>query len=67
MIPASSPGVRLSWPGESALVLWRTGDAEEVRAGDFRTQADVAVIRRNAAGEVTGVYTYGATEVGEGG
>ncbi len=60
-------GVRLSWPEESALVLWRTGDAEEVRTGDFRTQGDVAVIRRDADGDVTGVYTCGATEVGGGG
>ena len=55
--------LRLTWPDESALVLWRLGDAREVRAGDASTRAEVAVIRRDAAGAVTGSYSCGATSL----
>jgi hypothetical protein len=57
--------VRLQWPDESALVLWRLGDADEVSYGDHATQADVVVIRRNAEGETVGMYSCGASEVND--
>ncbi len=55
--------VRLQWPGRTAVVVWRLGNAEQVRLDDFATEADVAVIHQDGDGEVTGVYTYDATEV----
>jgi len=49
--------VRLQWPDESALVLWRLGDADEVRFDDLSSEAEVSVFRRNADGEMVGMYS----------
>ncbi len=60
-------GVRLSWEEDSALVAWRLGEAERVKVGDLETEAEVAVVRRDAEGEITSVYAYGAETVKVGG
>ncbi len=60
-------GVRLSWDEGSALVAWRLGEAERVKVGDLETEAEVAVVRRDAQGKVTSVYAYGAETVMVGG
>ena len=60
-------GLRLSWEEGSALVAWRLGEAERVKVGDLETEAEVAVVQRNAEGEITSVYAYGAETVNMGG
>ena len=56
-------GVLLRWADESALVVWRRGDAEVARVGEVESEADVAVIRRDAAGAIVSVYSYGGRTV----
>lgn len=60
-------GVRVTWEEGSALVAWRVGEAETVRVGDLETEAEVAVVRRDAEGEITSVYAYGVETVKVGG
>ncbi len=60
-------GVLLRWDGESALVVWRLAGAEVARVGDVESEADVAVIRRDADDAIAAVYTYGGTSVTVGG
>lgn len=55
--------VRLQWEDESAVVLWRLGDADEVRFDDLSSEADVAVFRRDADGEMVGMYSVGGTGI----
>ncbi len=59
--------IELRWEDETALVLWALGDAPMVRVGEIESEAEVAVIRRDNAGEVTSVYTCGGTAVRDGG
>ncbi len=56
-------GVVLRWPHESALVVWKLHDAEVARVGEVESEADVAVIRRDAAGAIASVYSYGGRSV----
>ncbi len=60
-------GVLLRRGDESTLVVWKLGDATIARVGDVESEAEVAVIRRNDAGAVTSVYSYGARSVTVGG
>lgn len=53
-------GVRLRWPdGSSALVVWRDPDAAQARLGEVQSEAEVALIRRDATGTVQSIYSYG--------
>jgi len=57
-------GVRLRWAdGSTALAVWRTGDAELVRVGEVESEAEVALIRRDATGTVVSSYSYGGRSV----
>jgi len=60
-------GVLLRGRDESALVVWRMHDAESVRVGDVESTAEVAVIRRDGAGAITSVYSFGDLPVRVGG
>ncbi|MGC9316474.1 MAG: DUF4962 domain-containing protein [Armatimonadota bacterium] len=51
--------VRLQWPAESGLVVWRLSTADRVSVADVVSEADVAVLRRDADGKLVSVYSYG--------
>ncbi len=57
--------VTLTWPDDTATVLWKLDGADRVRAAGHETEADVAVIRRGANGDVASIYSYGGTSVGD--
>ncbi len=59
--------VELRWDDEIALIVWKLSDAAEVRVGAITSDADVAVLRRDPAGELVAVYTFGAGDVTVGG
>ncbi|MGD9495078.1 MAG: DUF4962 domain-containing protein [Armatimonadota bacterium] len=54
-------GLLLRWEDESALVVWRLHEAMMARVDEVETEAEVAVIRRDAAGAITSVYSYGGS------
>ena len=57
-------GVSLRWAdGSSALVVWRAGEATMARVDGVESEAEVALIRRDAAGAVRSTYSYGGRAV----
>ncbi len=56
-------GVLLRWDNEEALVAWRDTDAPRMTVSNMSTEAEIALIRWDAEGELTSAYSYGGVEM----